>query len=104
MVAQQLVCIRPHFGMQVVDMTKYRFSQLMRPIVILFIPVSMFLALFLQNSILYVICVLPFGALFWFLRCKKCGMSIYYVKQNPYKGLLGRPHKQCTNCGNSFIE
>lgn len=83
-------------------MSTYRVAQLMRPLALLAPPAAIVVGYGMQNFIVCVAILLAYGALGWALRCKVCNRSIYFDKQHPWKTLLAKPHKQCTNCGNQF--
>lgn len=85
-------------------MNVFRTAKQIRPFMLLFIPVAFVLGYVMQNFLATGAWLWLHGALGWLLRCRNCGMSIYFDKNSPYKTLLARPHRQCTNCGTRFPE
>ena len=82
-----------------VDMSNYTVAKIFRPVVVLFMPVAIILGLLVNCFGALVTWILLNGILAWYTRCRQCGMSIYFDKSHPYRTLLGKPQRACTNCG-----
>jgi len=84
-------------------MSIYNFSRILRPLVLLFLPVSIVLGYFLQNFVAAAVWLLFQGLIFLYTRCPVCSTSIYWEKNNPVITLIAKVHPFCTNCGHKFI-
>jgi len=80
-------------------MSNYTKALALRPIVMMLVPVAIVLGLVVNSFIALAAWLLLNGAWAWYTRCQRCGTSIYFDKAHPYRTLLAKPHKVCTNCG-----
>jgi hypothetical protein len=83
-------------------MSKYENAKILRPFLILFLPGAIVLGYIMQEFLAASLWVLIHAFIGWYLRCKKCGMSIFFDKQWPIKTLLAIPKSKCTVCDKIF--
>ena len=80
----------------------FRWGQILRPLALLMVPGVVVLGFGYQSFLGVLVWMLIQQPVIWLLRCKNCGTNIYFDKQHPWKTLLAKPHRDCTDCGTSF--
>lgn len=84
--------------------SRYIIAQISRPL-IYSIPVSVIIVNVDRGKWPFLATILIISTIIGlFTRCRNCNYSIYYDKGHPFRTWLAIPKKNCTVCGESFMD